>query len=282
MLYGPTPFVSNIVSNGQTAYHQFTTSTLTSSSTANQYGDWTQVFSGLPDDAYMIRVLTGANTTGGQSRRSYIDIGYGPDTNNITTVIPYLNASYSGGYNFGYIKHILPLYIPKNIPIWARMQHNYANVSFGINITAHCGEYLPFQPKITKYTPLGSFNTSSTVGVPLPAVTTGGSNCPWTIIDTTNRDFCGLLMSGFYSTDTSLDNNTYWGDIGIGPSGNIQIAGNNCLTWTSNTTEQALSVSFATFMSIKSGTQIWARYSMANNRTGNYGFTTIVYGLEKL
>jgi hypothetical protein len=274
MFHNRPPEVGRSVTNSSVANNWGTDIT---SGTANAYGSWIQIHAGFPYDVYQVYIAMGKNYVAAANRNSYIDIGYGPNNTTVQIVIPKLCGSNSGGIDMGYRYYVLPMYLPKNTPIWARHQCTTASTVINVNITALCGEYIPYMPKIKYYNPLGTLGTTLGVAI-VPGNNTEGA---WTeMIASTPRNYVGMLITGLFAVDTTMTAVSYTGDVGIGPSGSEQVIIENGFVTTHGTNETACGIAIAYYVDVKANSRIVARVSCSG--TPDSSLSTIVYGMETM
>jgi hypothetical protein len=202
--------------------------TLTSSASTHTYGTWTQIgpTDGLAYASSSVLVELNTGFTAATTRNSYVDIGIGPDSSNVTVIVEKLCGSGATG-NSGKM-YYLPLRIPPDVKIWARTQHTTASGTIKINISVMGGNQNPGTfPTVSQIVCLGAV-TASTTGT---AITIGASGAEgaWTqIVASTTDDYAGLMIGGPFYIDTNMTAGpSYTFDASVGGSGSELTVGEN-------------------------------------------------------
>jgi hypothetical protein len=244
----------------------------------NQYGDWIQTNPGLPYESSSLFIAIGTLFSSGNRRAAYIDFAYGPDSSNLTVVLPYLNGTNSGGMTNGCIFYYLPLCIPPNQPLWSRHQNYKSSGSTPVVIhtTMQCGRTMPYYPRVYRYEPLSSLDTSTTTATLITPGTSGEG--AWTeMIASTPKKYIGTLLAGLYTFNNNLNAAAYTGDVGIGPSGSEQVLVENSFSMTQQTTETSQGFTTAFYNDIPAGSRLSARVSCSATPSNNV--SVLLYGM---
>lgn len=255
--------------------------TLLTSGAAHTAGSWTQIHAGLTYGCdYLIVRINAVETSGdvitATTLNVYIDIGIGPDSSNVTTIIEKLGASQSQGLGTLYF---IPVRFPPDTPIWARHQNTAASAKAGIQVSWFGGNMNPgCFPSFSGMVALGA-TTASTTGT---AITPNGAGAEgsWTqIVASTAADYGGVMASPLFNVDTSLTSGLHdTVDVGVGSAGNELTIGENLtqsFIW--STAEQRDAVCFPSFVGIPAGQRLSARVSGSTTADGTnsimlYGF----------
>ena len=256
--------------------------TLITSGAANTAGTWTQVHAGLTYACDITQVCinaveTSADVISATTLNCYIDIGIGPDSGNVTTIIEKLGASQAQGLG---VLYWLPIRFPPDTPIWARHQNTAASAKAGVQISFQGGNMNPGQfPSFTGMVALGAV-TASTTGTSITPGASGAEGAWAQIVASSTADYGGLMASPLFNVDTTLTSGlTTTIDVGVGGSGAEKVVGENVtrqFMWSS--AEQKDAVCFPTFVGVPSGSRIVARASGSATADGTnsiilYGFT---------
>lgn len=257
--------------------------TTVTSGAANTYGTWTQLSTGLRDTGYyVIFSINNVIVSGGNTRNAYLDIGIGPNSGAVTTLIPYLCGSHNGGYNnsnsaTGGSVYSFPLVIPRNTPIWCRHQNTAATTGAEVTLTVLSGTSFPaMMPRVTEYNVIGTPGTATTTGIAITPGTSGEG--AWTqMVASAPLSYSGFLISGLFTTDQSMSNTGYTVDIGVGAAAaEIAIAENTSMTF-HGSNETANRYSIGVFTPVNAGERISAR--VACNTSPDASMSVLLLGM---
>lgn len=282
-LMGPHNHMSYAVTNGSVGQAVGTQAgTLVTSGAANTAGTWTQVHAGLTYACDITQVCinaveTSADVISATTLNCYIDIGIGPDSGNVTTIIEKLGASQAQGLG---VLYWLPIRFPPDTPIWARHQNTAASAKAGVQISFQGGNMNPGQfPSFTGMVALGAV-TASTTGTSITPNGAGAEGAWAQIVASSTDAYGGLMASPLFNVDTTLTSALVTTiDVGVGGSGAEKVVGENVtrsFIW--STAEQKVAICLPTFVGVPSGSRIVARASGSATADGTnsiilYGFT---------
>jgi hypothetical protein len=231
------------------------------------WGDWVNINTvALTYPSYGILLNLNNNFESATTHNAYVQLGVGPSYTDVTIVVEHLCASHvTPGMGRMYY---LPIRIEPstggvNNYIWARHLNSAASRNINVSATFFCGTNLPGTiTTCSKIVALG-LNEGSAVGT---SITPGASGAEgsWTqIVASTTQDYCGLIVSGLYTTDTSLGQHLATSfDVGIGASGQeVSIGENISRTYTIETDERQMAFSVPTFAEIPTGSRLCVRAS---------------------
>ena len=274
MLVPPHPHLSYFDTNDSSPTGSAGTA-VTSSGSANAYGSWTQIHAGLTYPSEWVVLNFNNNYSNNSNRNSYVDIGIGPDSSNVTVVAEKL----CGGFATLIIgrMYTFPLRIPPDTIIWARHQCASASTSGYVQFTAFGGNANPATiPAVGRVVCLGA-TTASTVGTSI-SVGASGAEGSWTqIVSSTTDDYGGLMIGGIFTTDTSVTSlGCYTFDASIGASGQELTVGENLTqNFVVDGNEKIWSFSNATFAGIPVGSRLCVRGSCSG--TADSGLSVVLY-----
>jgi hypothetical protein len=228
-----------------------------SSSSANTYGSWTEIHSGLLSQGKWVTLNIHSTFTSNSARNSYFDFGVGPDSSNVTTLIEKLAVN--GTNSIVGATFMFPLYIPKNQKIWAKHQCSVASITGYVMFGVTGGGLIGLDTfKCVSIEALGS--GSSTLGTTItPGNAAQGS---WTeIVSSTSKKYVGFMISPLLSNDASRTQYlTTYLDIGYGSNGSeICIGFGNTRQYVIETDERISSMSVPSFCTLPAGTRLVAR-----------------------
>lgn len=273
MLAPPHPHLTYFTTNDSTP--TTTAGTSVTSGAANTYGTWTQIHAGLTYASNWVTVNLNNNFSNNVNRNAYVDIGIGPNSGAVTTIVEKLcGTGASSGVGRQYF---FPLRIPPDTPIWARHQNVQASTAIGVQFTATGNNMNPgTMPFVSQIVCLGAV-TATTEGTSITVGNAAEGN--WTqIVASTTAEYAGLMIGGHFTTDTSwssLFNYSY--DIGLGASTQEFTVGENITTtMTVSSNEQMVSTSFPTFLGVPTGSRISVRGSCSS--TPDSSLSVVVYG----
>lgn len=282
-LMGPHNHMSYSTTNGSVGAAVGTQAgTLITSGAANTVGTWTQVSAGLTYACDITQVCinaveTSADVISATTLNCYIDIGIGPASGNVTTIIEKLGASQAQGLG---VIYFLPIRFPPDTPIWARHQNTAASAKAGVQISFQGGNANPGSfPSFSAMVALGAV-TASTTGTSITPGASGAEGAWAQIVASSTEDYGGLMASPLFNVDTSLTsglNTTI--DVGVGGSGAEKVVGENVtrsFIW--STAEQKDAICLPTFVGVPSGSRIVARAS--GSTTADSTNSIILYGFK--
>lgn len=282
MLLPPHPHHSYFDTND--AYPQAITAQsgtlITAGGSAHTYGSWTQIHAGLtyPSEMVMFRIQglesSADQPPSGITLNAYFDIGIGPDSGNVTTIVEKLCGAQAYGMGHCYF---MPLRIPPDTPIWSRHQNTNASAKGGMSITVWGGNMNPGTlPTVGRVVALGA-TTASTTGTTVTP--TSGSVDAWTqIVASSADDYAGLMVSPMFRVDTSTTAKNTSIDLGVGGSGAEKVVGHNLThEYIIGTAEQHSAVCVYSLIGVPAGSRICARAS--GNVTADSNCSLIVYGM---
>lgn len=253
--------------------------TLVTSGAANTAGTWTQIHAGLTYGCDIVQVSIGgvrtsADAVSATTLNAYIDIGIGPDSSNVTTLLEKLGAANCQGLGANYW---IPVRFPPDTPIWARHQNTQASAKAEVLVSFQGGQGNPGAfPSFSGLKALGA-TTASTTGTALtPANQTEGA---WAqIVASTTEDFGGVMVSPLFNEDTTLGTllrTTI--DVGIGASGQeVAIGENLTMQHLYTNAEQKEAICYPSFTGIPAGSRLVARAS--GSSTADSVNSVILYG----
>lgn len=276
MLHVPLPSFETVQTNDSLLVG----TTVTSGASAHTYGDWTQVHSGLDRAAFYVTVMiTSGPYTSATIKNGYLDIGIGPNTGAVETLVPYLCQSHIAPATtpVGPSTYFLPLYIPAGTPIWARTQATASLTPSTIVFSFSCGTSVPGNiPRVYRYEVIGTPVTASTTGVPLTPV--NGSEGAWAeLTASTSRNYAGIVMSGVFITDSAMSPSSIAVDVGIGGAGSESVLFDNAIVQFSSNAEASARSVFPLLSSIPAGQRLSVRG--ATNGTISTGYSALALGL---
>jgi hypothetical protein len=249
------------------------------SGAANTYGSWTSIGPTPPWPSYMLLVNINSGNTGVATRMSYVDIGIGPDSANVTTIIEKLSGSAassfvpsgSTGGATGGRQYVIPILIPPNTELWARQQNVTATSSLYLHVSFSGGKNPGVFPVCSKVVALGAVTatTEGTAYTPGNATEGGVSE----IVASTARDYVGFLLSSFVN-DTTGGSKTVVCDMGIGGSGAEVSIAENFHWFNNNTNESIASLSLPIMACAPAGSRLVVRG--ACNTTPDSGNSMII------
>ena len=250
---------------------------LTAGGSANTYGSWTQIgpTNGFDYAVEWIIVELNSGFTAATTRNSYVDIGYGTDTSNVTVVVEKLCGS-GATTNTGHM-YFIPLQVPADVKIYARTQNTTASGTIKINITAMGGnQNRGTMPGVSKVVAIGA-TTASTSGT---SITMGASGAEgsWTVmVASSAEDYAGFMIGGPFYVDTNMSAGpSYVFDVGIGASGQERTVGENLTKATIfSASEDWVGWHLPTFIGVPAGTRISIRGSCSG--TAETSISVILY-----
>ena len=265
MLYSNPPAYANVWASSQTMFAP-NSNVITTLTTPYTYGNWSMLCPGLDQAGYYITFdVTTAIGSSTLNRSGFIDIGIGPDSGNITVVVPTLCITNTGGAGGATIKgpshYEFPLYVPPNTKVWAR---GVANVSLTIH-TVLCidqGARDPSDsPLVHRYEVIGPTpNTSSFTNIITPSYGTGETAGAWSEYSaSTSNSYIGVMLSGGNISTAAIVNMFYSYDVGVGTAGSEVVVARNILKEISVTTEQTTRFSIGRLVQIPQGSRICVR-----------------------
>ena len=236
---------------------------LTGGGTANSYGTWVAIgpVGGFPYPVEWVQVELNTGFTATATRNSYVDIGFGTDTSNVTVIVEKLCGS-GATTNTGHM-YFFPLHIPANVQLYARTQHTTASGTIKINLSVLGGNQNPgTMPKITSVKAIGA-TTASTTGTSITMGATGAEGSWTQIVASSAEDYAGFMVAGPFYVDTNMTTGpSYTFDVGIGASGQERTVGENLTKATIfSASEDWVGWHLPTFVGVKAGTRICIRGS---------------------
>jgi hypothetical protein len=278
MLLPPHPHLSYFITNDSDPTATAGTSVTSHSTTANAYGTWTQIHAGLTYPSSWVQVNLTNNYSNNTTRNAYVDIGIGPNSGAVTTIVEKLCGT--GASNSVGRVYFMPLRIPPDTPVWARHQNTAANTIIGVQISVQGGNMNPGTlPYASEVVCLGA-STGTTIGTSI-SVGASGAEGSWTqIIASSTEEYAGLMVGGIFTTDTSLTaSGTYCFDIGLGANPNEFTVGENVTTnYVTTASESISSFSYPSFIGVKTGERIVVRGSCSG--TADSSLSVVVYGFK--
>ena len=251
-----------------------TGATITASATPHEKGVWASVLTASSFRAETIIVcLAGGTGANGVATSALLDIGYGPDADNVTTIVANLNVGYSHSTALGgmFVTFVLPYDLASGSQLWARLQGIVVSETVIVSVQLReAGTNAAAPTAITTY----GANTATSNGVTLtnPASANTKPAAYDTITASTTADHRYLLVSASAASEVAgtLFASTGLVDIAIGAaSSEVVIMGNLPF---STTTNEIIAVAPAYWAipltrAIPSGTRISARYQSTSNST---------------
>lgn len=254
--------------------------TLITSGAANTAGTWTQIHAGLTYgcDYLMVRinaVETSGDVISATTLNCYIDIGIGPDSSNVTTIIEKLGASQAQGLG---VVYFIPVRLPPDVKVWARHQNTAASAKAGVQVSWFGGNGNPGNfPSFSGMVALGA-TTASTTGTAITPGATGAEGAWTQIVASTAKDYGGVMISPLFNVDTSLTSGLHTTlDAGVGASGQELTIGENLtqqVLW--STAEQKDAICIPSFVGIPAGQRLSVRASGSTTADGSN--SVILYG----
>lgn len=255
---------------------------ITSGGTAHTYGTWTQVHAGLTYGCDITQVVINAVETSGDiiaatTLNCYIDIGIGPNSGAVTTIIEKLGGSQAQGLG---VVYFLPIRFPPDTPIWARHQNTQISAKAGVQISFQGGNMNPGSfPSFGGMVALGA-TTASTSGTAITPNGAGAEGAWAQIVASTTSEYGGLMASPLFNVDTTLTSLLITTiDVGVGGSGAEKVVGENVTRQMMvSANEQKDAICMPTFCGVPAGSRIVARASGSTTADGTnsiilYGFT---------
>lgn len=248
------------------------------SGAANTFGSWTEIgpATGLTYSSEWCQIELNSGFTAATTRNAYVDIGIGPDSANVQVVIEKLCGT-GATTNSGRV-YSIPVKLPSGQRLWARHQNTVATSTIKVGLSVMGGnQNRGSMPWCSKLACLGA-NTASTTGV---AITVGASGAEgaWTqIVASSTDDYFGFLIGGPFCVDTNMATGpAYVFDVGIGPSGQERVIGEN-LTKASifSASEDWVAWSFPTIVGVPAGTRLSVRGSCSG--TAESTLSVVLYG----
>lgn len=280
MLLPPHPHLSYFTTNASvpTALGVQCGTSVTSGGSANTAGTWTQIHAGLTYPSEMVMVRINAIETSGDviaatTLNCYFDIGIGPNSGAVTTIVEKLGGSQAQGLG---VIYVMPLRIPPDTPVWARHQNTAASAKGAIQFTAHGGNANPGSlAVVTRIVALGATTASTTGTTVTPASATEDA---WTqIVASTAEDYAGFMVSPLFNVDTSLTNGLIsQTDLAVGGSGSEKVIAENITTeflW--STAEQKDAFCWYTLVGVPTGSRLCTR--TAGSTTADGTASQIIY-----
>lgn len=181
--------------------------TLTSGA-ANTMGTWTAISGGAGLGWVIYRLIvriasvtTSGGVTAATTLNAFVDIGIGPNSGAVTTVIERLAAS--NCYGMGVVYDI-PIQINcVSDQLWARHQNTAASATMGIKIEAYGSIREPGSAGlIRKVVSIGHTDASTTGTAITPGAGTAGAVTQ--IVASSAERYMGLMASPLFNVDTSL------------------------------------------------------------------------------
>ena len=254
--------------------------TLVTSGAANTFGTWTEIHAGLTYGCDLVTVNinaveTSADVIAATVLNVYIDIGIGPDSSSVVTVLEKLGGSQAQGLG---VTYFIPVRFPPDTKIWARHQNTAASAKAGVSVSFQGGQMNPGAfPSFSGLKAIGAVSASTEGTAITPA---NGSEGGWAqIIASTTEDYGGLMCSPLFNVDTALNSGISAAfDIGMGASGQEVALGENVtrqFVWSNN--EQKDAICLPVFTGIPTGSRLCARASQSGaaetqNSVILYGF----------
>ena len=256
-----------------------TPGTLLTSGAANTAGTWTQIHAGLTyPSQFLIVTIAGVRTSldviSATTLNAYIDIGIGPDSSNVTTIIEKLCGSQAQGLGHVYF---IPVRFPPDTIIWARHQNTAASAKAYLRVSWFGGNMNPGTfPSFPSMVALGSA-AASTTGTPITPGATSAEGAWTQIVASTTADYAGVMLSPLFNVDTTMTSALHnVGDVAIGSAGNELTIGENIMqSFIWSTAEQRNAICVPSFCGIPAGSRISARVS--GSTTADSSNSIIVY-----
>ena len=250
---------------GSTVQNTAGVGTAITSGAANTAGSWTLVQSSLTYPVQAMFVDINAGFTAATTRNSYVDIGYGSDTTNVTMVAEKLCGSHASG-NPGRC-YWLPIGIPSGYNIYARHQATTASASIKVNINYFGGNQMPGAfPSVSQMVCLGA-TTASTTGTAITPGASGAAGAITQIVASTTEEYAGVMVGGLFTVDTTMATTLMSTSLSvyIGASGQERLLlPNGTIQNVVSASEQIVSFSYPTFVGIPTG----SRLSVSANGSG--------------
>jgi hypothetical protein len=250
---------------------------LTGGGTAHTYGSWVQIGPTNGFDYPVEWMIVELNTgfTAATTRNSYVDIGYGTDTSNVTVIAEKLCGS-GATANTGHM-YFIPLHVPADVKLYARTQHTTASGTIKINISAMGGnQNRGTMPGISKVVAIGA-TTASTTGTAITMGATGAEGAWTQIVASSAEDYAGFMIGGPFFVDTNMAAGpSYTFDVGMGASGQEKTVGENLTKATIfSASEDWVGWHLPTFLGVKAGTRLCVRGSCSG--TAETSISVILY-----
>ena len=280
MLLPPHPHLSYFTQNASvpTAAGVQCGTSVTAGGSAHTAGTWTQIHAGLTNASDMVMVRINAIETSGDviaatTLNCYFDIGIGPDSGNVTTIVEKLGGSQAQGLG---VIYVMPLRIPPDTPVWARHQNTAASAKGAVQFTAYGGNANPGTlATVSRIVALGATTASTTGTTVTPA---SGTEDAWTqIVSSTAEDYAGFMVSPLFNVDTTLTSALIsQTDLAVGSAGNENVIAENITTeflWSSN--EQKDAFCWHTLVGVPAGSRLCTR--TAGSTTADGTASQIIY-----
>jgi hypothetical protein len=263
------------VSNG---YAPTTTSgtAVTSSSTANQYGSWTEVLDTLDASSLWVHLNIHNTFASGTARNSYFDIGYGQSSSSVVAVAEKLavcNTAPIVGSTW-----MFPLYIPAGEKVFVKHQCSVSSITGYVQIGLIGGGMQGYDSiKVQRIEPIG-YTSGSTTGTSITIAT--GAQGSWTqLSSSTPRRYIGLMSSQLLTTSTSRSQysvNTI--HIGVGNGSSTQCVGYSAMReYVVEVDERLCSMHIPVFTIVPVSSYL---YAAAQGISADSNMSVILYGMR--
>jgi hypothetical protein len=205
-----------------------------------------------------------------------MDIGIGPNSGAVTTIVEKLGGSQAQGLG---VIYVMPLRIPPDTPIWGRHQNTAASAKGAIQLTAYGGNGNPgTMPVVTSIVALGA-TTASTTGTTVTP--TSATEDAWTqIVASTAEDYAGFMVSPLFNVDTTLTSLLIsQTDLAVGGSGSEKVIAENITTEIMiSANEQKDAFCWYTLVGVPAGSRLCTR--TAGSTTADGSASQIIYAFR--
>lgn len=190
---------------------------VTGPGTAHTKGSWTSLISSISAPIYGLWIRVMDVAVSAALHNVLIDIGYGPDSSNVEIIIPDLDAGAAGLQAGGdvHAKHFFfPVYVPSGGGLFARLQSNQTNKTAIIAVWCEQGALYPWVGgRVAAY----GVDSANSRGTSVTAGTAAFGS--WTQITSgTLRPHRYWTLAMDALADTTLSNQDYFIELGIGPN----------------------------------------------------------------
>lgn len=235
---------------------------LAAGASANTYGSWIQIgpTNGLEYASDLVQIALNSGFTAATTRNSYVDIGIGPDSANVTPIVEKLCGT-GATTNTGHV-YLLPLRIPPNVKLWARHQNTVASATIKLILTVLGGNMNPGTfPTCSKIVAIGAGASTNGTAIGMGASGAEGSWHP--VIDPSIEDYAGFLVSGPFVVDTNMTAGpSYTFGVGVGASGQeVSIAPNLTVATIFSASEDWVAWHMPSFVGVPAGQRLAIRGS---------------------
>lgn len=248
---------------------------LTASASTNTMGSWVSLLSTISYDIWTVVVIFSNSSGAGTPEQIFVDLGIGPDSDNVTVIADSLMAGCGATVNSLPQPRFYnaPLHIPAGTQLWGRCQSTVGSNTVDCAVWAYGGADRPGFPVIYAWESIGA-NAGTTLGTTI----TQGNGSFGTYAQMTAssaNDYVGLLAAET-ATDGTFTAGVNIMKAGIGAATEQELGP---LYWGyHDSSERIPSFTFPVYADIPAGTRI--ALSAAGAAAGDSGCSAIAYGLR--